>query len=120
MLWRASHNSEYVLGGFAHEEALGLYGAMGPKNPKIFEETPGRIIKSGSNSYTFFRETSDPIGSKINIEFFGPIGIRTHNLELIYTPSPLGAQLFLWAHGEGQRLANDIFNPNLELKTISV
>lgn len=42
------------------------------------------------------------------------------NLYLVYTPSPLGAQLYLWVHGEGHRLANEIFNPSLNFKDISL
>jgi hypothetical protein len=37
--------------------------------------------------------------------------------QLLYTPSPPGAQLFLWAHGEGQRIANDIINADLVFNT---
>ncbi|MBP1927709.1 hypothetical protein J2741_000256 [Methanolinea mesophila] len=38
---------------------------------------------------------------------------------IVCTPSPLGAQLYLWVHGEGHRLANEIFKPSLKLKEIS-
>ena len=49
----------------------------------------------------------------IRIGVIGFQGFSCGGQQLWYTPSPLGAQLFLWAHGEGQRLANDIFNPDL-------
>lgn len=56
-----------------------------------------------------------PIRMKGAIYAIGSDDNLTDDMHLICIPSPLGAQLFLWAHGEGHQLANEIFNPELRL-----
>jgi len=50
----------------------------------------------------------------------GPDHIRSQYPEaesrgIIFTPSALGAELFLWAHARGTSLMHNILNPHIDL-----